>query len=128
MVGAEVPGERFLQVADLGAHPSLRQLREHLRVALPGDERLQHLPTRHPEHVGGDDRQFDLGVLQQLLRALLLPGSLMGEGALLHLLCRAQSGQTVAMRTRRSRPAPVARSAFVGFCFPPDVIVLAVRW
>jgi transposase-like protein len=32
------------------------------------------------------------------------------------------------MRTRRSRPAPVARSAFVGFCFPPDVIVLAVRW
>src|SRR5512133_1905603 len=41
---------------------------------------------------------------------------------------RAQSGQTVAMRTRRSRPAPVARSAFVGFCFPPDVIVLAVRW
>src|SRR6266545_4619240 len=41
---------------------------------------------------------------------------------------RAQSRQTVAMRTRRSRPAPVARSAFVGFCFPPDVIVLAVRW
>jgi len=32
------------------------------------------------------------------------------------------------MRTRRSRPAPVARSAFVGFRFPPDVIVLAVRW
>jgi transposase, IS6 family len=32
------------------------------------------------------------------------------------------------MRTHRSRPAPVARSAFVGFCFPPDVIVLAVRW
>ena len=41
---------------------------------------------------------------------------------------RAQSGQPVAMRTRRSRPAPVARSAFVRFCFPPDVIVLAVRW
>jgi transposase, IS6 family len=31
------------------------------------------------------------------------------------------------MRTRR-RPAPIAGSAFVGFCFPPDVIVLAVRW
>jgi transposase, IS6 family len=25
-------------------------------------------------------------------------------------------------------PAPIAESAFVGFCFPPDVIVLAVRW
>jgi transposase-like protein len=32
------------------------------------------------------------------------------------------------MRTRRVRPNPIARSAFAGFCFPPDVIVLAVRW
>src|SRR4030095_1726729 len=32
------------------------------------------------------------------------------------------------MRTRRSRPATVPQSAFAGFCFPPDVIVLAVRW
>jgi transposase-like protein len=26
------------------------------------------------------------------------------------------------------RPAPLPRFAFAGFCFPPDVIVLAVRW
>ena len=32
------------------------------------------------------------------------------------------------MTTRRPGPAPVPRSAFAGFCFPPDVIVLAVRW
>ena len=32
------------------------------------------------------------------------------------------------MRTRRVHPDPFARSAFAGFCFPPDVIVLAVRW
>jgi hypothetical protein len=32
------------------------------------------------------------------------------------------------MRTRRPCPAPIARSAFAGFCFPPDMIVLAVRW
>jgi transposase-like protein len=32
------------------------------------------------------------------------------------------------MRTRRAGSAPVPRSAFAGFCFPPDVIVLAVRW
>jgi transposase-like protein len=32
------------------------------------------------------------------------------------------------MRTCRPRPAPVSRSAFVGFRFPADVIVLAVRW
>jgi transposase-like protein len=32
------------------------------------------------------------------------------------------------MRTNRPRPATIPRSAFAGFCFPPDVIVLAVRW
>ena len=32
------------------------------------------------------------------------------------------------MRTRRPRPAPVPRAAFAGFRFPPDVIVVAVRW
>jgi transposase-like protein len=31
------------------------------------------------------------------------------------------------MRTR-PRPATVPRSAFAGFCFSPEVIVLAVRW
>jgi IS6 family transposase len=36
--------------------------------------------------------------------------------------------QSVGMSTRLRRLAPVARSAFAGFCFPPDVIVLAVRW
>jgi transposase-like protein len=32
------------------------------------------------------------------------------------------------MRARRPCPAPIAWSAFAGFRFPPDVIVLAVRW
>jgi transposase, IS6 family len=32
------------------------------------------------------------------------------------------------MSTRRPDPVPSARSAFAGCCFPPDVIVLAVRW
>ena len=32
------------------------------------------------------------------------------------------------MRTRRACPAPAPRSAFAGFRFPPDVIVVAVRW
>ena len=30
--------------------------------------------------------------------------------------------------THRSRPSIPARSTFAGFRFPPDVIVLAVRW
>ena len=32
------------------------------------------------------------------------------------------------MRIHRPRPAPATRSAFAGFRFPPDVIVVAVRW
>ena len=32
------------------------------------------------------------------------------------------------MRTHHPRPAPIARSAFAGFCFPPEMIVLAVGW
>jgi len=32
------------------------------------------------------------------------------------------------MRPRRPLPAPVPRSAFAGFRFPPDIIVIAVRW
>jgi hypothetical protein len=32
------------------------------------------------------------------------------------------------MRTRRPRRAPATRSAFAGFRFPSDVIVLAVGW
>jgi transposase-like protein len=32
------------------------------------------------------------------------------------------------MRTRRPLPVPTTRSAFAGFRFPPDVIVLAVSW
>jgi len=32
------------------------------------------------------------------------------------------------MRTRRPCATPVPRSAFAGFRFPPDVIVVAVRW
>ena len=33
------------------------------------------------------------------------------------------------MRLRRSRPVPVVpSSAFKGFRFPPEIIVLAVRW
>jgi IS6 family transposase len=32
------------------------------------------------------------------------------------------------MRPRRPRSAALPRSAFAGFRFPPDVIVIAVRW
>jgi hypothetical protein len=57
------------------------------------------------------------------------PVSLASTGtALLQLLGSGSSGHTVAMRPRRLRPAPIDHTAFAGFCFPSEVIVLAVRW
>ena len=49
--------------------------------------------------------------------------------ALSHWRKSAGDGEGGGMRLRRSRPVPVIqRSAFVGFRFPSEVIVLAVRW
>jgi hypothetical protein len=47
--------------------------------------------------------------------------------ALLHLRRSRPRSKTAGMRTRRLHLAPLPRSAFAGFCFPPDVIVLSVR-
>ena len=47
----------------------------------------------------------------------------------MHLLWRgARGGQTCCHDSPPPRPAGIARSAFAGFCFPAEVIVLAVRW
>ena len=62
-----------------------------------------------------------------VLAALVGRRVLVGLLALLHLLRSGPSSQTGVMRTRRVRPS-LARSAFAGFWFPPDVIVLSVRW
>jgi hypothetical protein len=44
------------------------------------------------------------------------------------LAATASERRDCRMRTRRPHPKPVPRSAFSGFRFPPDVIVLTVRW
>ena len=49
--------------------------------------------------------------------------------ALLHWRTRSVRCERGVMRLRRLRPVPVIQpSAFVGFRFPPEIIVLAVRW
>ena len=49
--------------------------------------------------------------------------------ALLHSLWGRQGDETLVMRTAyRSHRSIPPRSAFAGFRFPPDVIVVAVRW
>jgi hypothetical protein len=55
-------------------------------------------------------------------------GNETARAALLHSLRLRLPSETADMRTRRPRPAPIARSAFTGVRFPPDVIAVAVRW
>jgi len=74
VVVAEPTGERLLQVGDLAAHPAPGELGEHLGVALPGDQRGQHVAAGDPEDVGDHDAELDLGVLEQLLDPVLLRG------------------------------------------------------
>src|SRR4029450_383848 len=50
------------------------------------------------------------------------------QGGAVAFIVTALSSETGRMRTRRPRPVPVPRSEFAGFRFPPDVIVLAMRW
>ena len=44
---------RRCSCGDLGAHPALGHLGQHFRVALTGDERVDHLPPRLRQHAGG---------------------------------------------------------------------------
>ncbi len=76
VVVGEPAEERLLQVADLGTHPGPGHLRQHRRVTFAGDQGGHHRPTRDPEDVRGHDRELDLGIGQQLLHPVLLPGPL----------------------------------------------------
>jgi hypothetical protein len=51
-----------------------------------------------------------------------------GWRALLRSRWPRLGGETVAMRSRRPRSAPLPRSAFAGFRFPLDIIIVAARW
>src|SRR5215216_53540 len=120
VVVAEVAGEGLFQLAELGAQAGSCQPRQDLGVPLARDERGQHGPARDPEEVGGDHREFDLGVLQQLLHPLLLggppanedgavagPGPAAGgsQGA-----ARSWAAASAARRPYRARPRPAGRS------------------
>jgi hypothetical protein len=52
VVVGELAGEGLHQRGALDAQPPAGQFGQHLRVALPGDQRLQHGPARDAEPVG----------------------------------------------------------------------------
>ena len=79
VVVVEAAGQRLHQGGALAAHPPPGQLGQHLGVALPGDQRLQHGPPGDAHDVGGHRGQLDQGVLQQLLQPLHVPGAVGGQ-------------------------------------------------
>jgi hypothetical protein len=81
VVPGEVPGERFLQGAGLGAHLPAGQPGQLARVGLPGDQGVEHGPAGGAEDVADHHRQLDLGVFEEFLGALLFPGPFLGQGA-----------------------------------------------
>ena len=79
VVRTEMAGECFAQRRDLGSQLAFGEFGQPCAVVLAGDERLDHGPARHAEDVAGDGRQFDQRVFEELLDALLVPGTFPGQ-------------------------------------------------
>ena len=97
------PVNASVSCGDLGAHSPLGQIGQHRGVALPGDQRFEHGPSRDPGDVGGHRGQLDPGVFEQLLQPLDLPGAFPGDRG-------AGAGQITELPDRlgwaRTRPGP----------------------
>ena len=77
--GEERALQRLFQPADLTAHLPAGHGRERVRVALPGGERVQHVPARDTVDVGDHRRELQVPVFEQFLHPLLLGGASLGE-------------------------------------------------
>jgi len=69
----------LFQLADLAAGRGAGEPGQHLGVALPGDQVVHDVPAGDPVQVSQDRGDLDRGRFQQLLRALLVPGPLLGQ-------------------------------------------------
>jgi hypothetical protein len=70
------PVSAWARISAFAAHAPQCQFREDQRVALAGDEGLEHGPAGLADDVRDDRGELDPGVLQQLLQSLDLAGAL----------------------------------------------------
>ena len=75
VVVGEAPLKRFSERGDLLAQAALGELGQDLGVMRAGDQRVEHPPGGHAEHLAGDRGELDSGVLQGLLDPLHLAGA-----------------------------------------------------
>ena len=80
VVAGEATLERFSERGDLRAQRALGELGEHVWVVGAGDQRVEHPPCGHAEHLGGDRGQLDPGVLEGFLDPLYLACALLDLG------------------------------------------------
>jgi hypothetical protein len=99
VVLGEASGERLGERGDLRTHPPFREVSEHGRVTLAGDERLEHRPAGDPADVGGHRGELDAGAFEELLEALDLPVPFTGDR-------RAGAGEVAQLADRLGRDEP----------------------
>jgi hypothetical protein len=118
-VGEFVAGKPFFRVEQLKFHGPPERLHHRVVVAITDC-------AHRGEQSGGAESLTERprGVLRALLRCRVV-GTVGGSVASVE--DKIRSWQAEVMRRRRVR-VPAPRSSFAGFRFPPEVIMVAVRW
>jgi hypothetical protein len=86
-------GERLLQERQFVAQAPLRQLSHRRRIRLTGNQCFQHPASRHPQDIGRNAGQFNVGILQHLLHPVDHPCALFDQ-------CDAIAGQIAQVTLR----------------------------
>ena len=68
VVLVDMPLQGLAQRGDLLAHLSARELGEHVRVGLAGDQRIEHVAPGLAQDVSGDGVELDAGVFERLVQ------------------------------------------------------------
>ena len=104
--GSNRPFQRLGQLRALGPHPAAGQVRQRLRVPLPGDQRLEHRPDRLGVYAGGDRGDLDQRAFEQLFQPRPVPGPLVHQvGAQPGELPQPPDAHTAARTTGGACPA-----------------------
>src|SRR5262245_9394538 len=82
MIG-QLSFQSALQLGNLAAKLALGQIRQHANVPFPGDQRFNHLASRHPQHITGHRAQLDVGGLKDFLNPVVDGISLLHQLGLL---------------------------------------------
>jgi hypothetical protein len=104
MLDPEPVGQRLPQRRNLRTQPALRQLRQHRRVLLTGQQGGQDRPAGLAQDRRGDRGQLDPRVLQHLLQPLNGPGPLLGQPSAVSGQIPQQPNRTRRHETRAHQP------------------------